>query len=509
MNISGLLPDYKSARFEDDVNLTTFLPQTYNDLTSFNTMNSTISEHDYNLTHIKTCEPLNSTPLVITAGLMSCGIIVGNVLVIYAIIGGYSHTFRPMFWFITHLCITDLSLGLMLLWNYCLAAIFEISNSLTSLSILNGVWVTSACSSVLGIFLLAFDRYMQVVHRRMHNLYFNQCNVGLAIFFALLIPMLMFNVAPIVFNWSCKERCNCREGEYIECLPISSCSQIIPPFTKSYILVVVLYLSFILPLPVIIYCLIFIKARKSTQAIRQKMRHRDRRLIRTLIVIMVVFIVTLSPSGIVMIVDYFSSTYSSKLTDYAIFTFLLGTCNSLANPILYIWRIPAIKRSLQQKLCCRTRRSTRTDSRTSRTAKKSAENLHSDPACLDTVDLNSALNHKKKNTFNFCTERFPSNISEASHNSTPLSKRSATKIAMRQLKLPSGKKPRNHAKTNSDLLHVKNLLPLTNNNVTEEPSCSSNLFVKKETEALCEDNRNNCSIILHSRHSVDDDLSDV
>ena len=47
----------------------------------------------------------------------------------------------------------------MLLWNFCLAGIFDIHQALTSFAILQGVWVTSATSSVLGISLLSVDRY--------------------------------------------------------------------------------------------------------------------------------------------------------------------------------------------------------------------------------------------------------------------------------------------------------------------------------------------------------------
>ena len=44
------------------------------------------------------------------------------------------------------------------MWNYCLAAIFNSSNSIIGLAVLQGIWVTSAFASIIGIFYLAVDR---------------------------------------------------------------------------------------------------------------------------------------------------------------------------------------------------------------------------------------------------------------------------------------------------------------------------------------------------------------
>nr|CAB3232336.1 cannabinoid receptor 1-like [Phallusia mammillata] len=262
------------------------------------------------------CEPLDYVPLIITAGLVSGGIIIGNALVIQSIVFGSARFFRPMYWFIIHLSVSDFCIGVMLLWNYCLAALFNIHNTLDTLSFVNGVWVTSACASVFGILLLAIDRYMQVVHRRQHRLYVNQYTVAVAITFAWVFPTSVFLIAPMVSDWSCKNNCECQVDQYIHCHPVVSCSQVIPPFTKSYILIVIIYIFLVMPLPILIYGLIFIRARRSHKlATRQRMRHRDIRLIRTLVVIMLIFVLSLLPCGIIMCIV---STNHTQKIDYCV-----------------------------------------------------------------------------------------------------------------------------------------------------------------------------------------------
>jgi len=50
-------------------------------------------------------------------------------------------------------------------------------------------------------------RYMQVVHRRAHRIYFTHTTVGTAILLAWVIPLTIFLVVPLVSDWSCRKTC--------------------------------------------------------------------------------------------------------------------------------------------------------------------------------------------------------------------------------------------------------------------------------------------------------------
>ena len=53
--------------------------------------------------------------------------------------------------------------------------------------------------------------------------------------------------------------CRCFEDKYMECMPFDECSLIIPPFKKSYILSCLVYIFLLVPWPITMYSLIFIK----------------------------------------------------------------------------------------------------------------------------------------------------------------------------------------------------------------------------------------------------------
>lgn len=52
---------------------------------------------------------------------------------------------------------------------------------------------------------------------------------------------------------------SCHEGRYMECRPFTECSLLIPPFAKSHILIGLIYLYAVMPWPILLYSLIFIK----------------------------------------------------------------------------------------------------------------------------------------------------------------------------------------------------------------------------------------------------------
>ncbi|XP_039252307.2 lysophosphatidic acid receptor 3-like [Styela clava] len=296
------------------------------------------------------CEPIESAPLAIVSGLVATATIVGNLLVILAILRGSSRFHRPMFWLIIHLSCADLIVGFMLLWNYCLASLMDIHNTITSLMFIFSLWVASESSSTLGFVLLAVDRYIQIFHKNFHRAYATRVTVGIAIFLAWAIPVSFFMIAPFAFDWSCKDTCICSEEKYMKCLPRSDCSQIIPPFKKTYTLTVGIFLFICIPLPVTIYTMIFIRFRRKTHVVKHTRKRHDMRLIRTLIVILAVFIVTLSPVAILIMVDYTTTRQNDTMISVAFYIFVLAFLNSLANPLLYMWRMSAIRRSIRQRV---------------------------------------------------------------------------------------------------------------------------------------------------------------
>lgn len=375
------------------------------------------------------CEPINSIPLALVSGLVGSAIIIGNVLVILAILKGSSRFHRPMYWLIIHLSCADLIVGIMLLWNYCLAALLDIHNTVTSLMLIFSIWVASECSSIFGFVLLAVDRYIQIFYKTFHRSYVTKVSVSFAIMLSWGLPTVIFVITPLLFGWSCNNSCRCHQSTYMECLPLSTCSQIIPPFNKDFILTVALMLFVSMPFPIVIYSMIFIQVRRKTHMIKHSHRRHDMRLIKTLVVILAVFIVTLGPVGVLMLIDYSSNTRSNSLVDLALYIFVIAFLNSLANPVLYMWRISAIRRSVRQKIlyCCFWRKGN-----DSQASKRDITSLPSEQRSPNPARSN---NHYEENVFLsnnnnaplsnvLCLRHIKKGRYTASRTSTPLSQRS-------------------------------------------------------------------------------------
>jgi hypothetical protein len=137
----------------------------------------------------------------------------------------------------------------------------------------------------------------------------------------------------------------------MDCVPVDRCSQIIPPFTKSLILFAGIYVLVFMCTTICVYSLLYTMTKWNTRNVNhRRMRQREIRLIKTLFIIITVFIVSISPSIVVVILDYCSTEKSEHLIQAFLYTATLAEVNSLANPILYVWRIPAIQKSVRRKL---------------------------------------------------------------------------------------------------------------------------------------------------------------
>lgn len=296
------------------------------------------------------CEPIYSVPLAILSGVVASATILANVLVILAILRGSKHFQRPIYWVIIHLSVADIIVGIMLLWNYCFSSLLDIHNTLRSLQVIFSIWISSEASSTLGFVLLAVDRYVQIFHKHFHRIYATRVTVGICIAFAWTFSIGLFTIAPSFNGWLCFN-CTCPEKHYMQCHTFETCSQIVPPFQKRYTLAIAVLLFVCLPIPVFIYCTIFFKVRKTSPRVRPNKRRPNMRLIKTLSVILIVFILTLSPVAVLLVVDYVHKDYNDDMISIALYIYVLAFLNSLANPLLYIWRMTAIRDSIRKMIC--------------------------------------------------------------------------------------------------------------------------------------------------------------
>ena len=145
-------------------------------------------------------------------------------------------------------------------------------------------------------------------------------------------------------------------------------------FSTSYVLIVVLQplsfetrrIFFVLYLSFLLFCLLIIVASYSSTAIKivcgTQLHHhgatsRERKLTKTLFIVIVVSLLLTLPS--IILATHDSPTLTMLISRRTMFrlhySFLfLGYANSLANPVLYIFRMPEFKRALFSFLHCRS-----------------------------------------------------------------------------------------------------------------------------------------------------------
>lgn len=203
-----------------------------------------------------------------------------NLIVVAAIRRGGHKLHKATFYCICNLAIADMLAGLLLLWIFGLQReVLEFRTALSEL-VQKSVWTLTVWTSLLSQVIIAIDRYSHVTRGSRNATYPGGCRkwgtkqrkrmVIFGILMTWIIPTVTF-VIPVMTIWNCRKSCSCHvtpenvEVIYMICEPVSSCSQINPPFAKSSMLFLSLVLLLLPFLPVILYSKIFIFVRNSSK----------------------------------------------------------------------------------------------------------------------------------------------------------------------------------------------------------------------------------------------------
>lgn len=108
------------------------------------------------------CLNNESWGFVVTA-LTSFFIITGNLLIITVLIRFPSRRFRALNWLICQLAVADTSVGVVVFWIGTLSTLVMQSVTLMDSLITYGLLASFTSTSVLGVFLVALDRYFYVI----------------------------------------------------------------------------------------------------------------------------------------------------------------------------------------------------------------------------------------------------------------------------------------------------------------------------------------------------------
>uniref|UniRef100_UPI00398F6F57 sphingosine 1-phosphate receptor 2 n=1 Tax=Pristiophorus japonicus TaxID=55135 RepID=UPI00398F6F57 len=261
-------------------------------------------------------------------------IILENLLVLVAICR-YKKFHSAMFYFIGNLALSDLLAGV----AYIVNIVFSGGRTMTLTPLQwyfrEGTMFVALSASVLSLLAIAIERHAAIVKVK---LYSSDKNSRMCLLIgSCWIASVLLGGLPVM-GWNCL------------CHP-SSCSTVLPLFSKKYILFCISIFSVILLSIVILYVRIYLIVRSShcETAAPQTLA-----LLKTVTIVLGVFIVCWAPTFIILLLDFAYDGSDCKILYEAQYFLGLATLNSAMNPIIYTLRSRDMRRAFVRVLCCCT-----------------------------------------------------------------------------------------------------------------------------------------------------------
>ncbi|XP_039261379.2 sphingosine 1-phosphate receptor 2-like isoform X3 [Styela clava] len=273
------------------------------------------------------------------AGIISIGIIIQNVLVLFALWRAWPKQNPTITYFIIHLACADLASGLQFLWFNCIDIFLRKTHEGMWVLILCGFWMVTIAASIGGLINFAHLR-IHALKNAMKNQKYSKKRAIICVLLSWLLPLAGLFVPPIA-GWNCIDYSGGNMGK--------DCSQVVFPFTKPYVLMLVSLLFFSIIWLSVLYVWIFMLVHKRLEAVKgmtaQTSTNKDteRQLFNTMMIILSIFFLCHCPVGVVLIFDYIIVEQNTALVDAFQIILTISFINALLNPILYYWRMPATR----------------------------------------------------------------------------------------------------------------------------------------------------------------------
>uniref|UniRef100_UPI00398F3783 sphingosine 1-phosphate receptor 3-like n=1 Tax=Pristiophorus japonicus TaxID=55135 RepID=UPI00398F3783 len=274
--------------------------------------------------------------------LLACVLIViENVMVLVAIWKNKKFHTR-MYYFIGNLALSDLLAGVAYVINTLMSGSWTLSLTPNQWFIREGSLFVALCASTFSLLAIAIERHMTMVKMRPYDSK-KQYRLFLLLGACWMISVLL-GVLPII-GWNCI-------GD------LKSCSTILPLYAKSYVAFCVTILTVILFSIVILYVRIYrlvntsgrkVKTRKNAKGSQSE---RAMALLRTVMIVLGVFIACWSPLFIFLMLDVACSPKQCEILYNVEWCIALAVLNSALNPVIYTLSSREMRGAFFRLLCC-------------------------------------------------------------------------------------------------------------------------------------------------------------
>lgn len=268
--------------------------------------------------------------------LIICSFIVLENLMVLIAIWKNNKFHNRMYFFIGNLALCDLLAGIVYKVNILMSGKRTLSLSYTIWFIREGSMFVALGASTLSLLAIAIERHLTMIKMRPYDAN-KKYRVFLLIGTCWLISVSL-GALPIL-GWNC-----------INNLP--DCSTILPLYSKKYVVFCISIFIAILVAIVILYARIYILVKSSSRNVTNHSNsERSMALLRTVVIVVGVFIACWSPLFILLLIDVACRVKECAILYKADWFIALAVLNSAMNPIIYTLASKEMRRAFFRLVC--------------------------------------------------------------------------------------------------------------------------------------------------------------
>uniref|UniRef100_H0WDH2 Sphingosine-1-phosphate receptor 3 n=1 Tax=Cavia porcellus TaxID=10141 RepID=H0WDH2_CAVPO len=265
--------------------------------------------------------------------LCSC-IVLENLMVLIAIWKNNKFHNR-MYFFIGNLALCDLLAGVLYKVNILMSGPKTFSLSLTVWFVREGSMFVALGASTCSLLAIAIERHLTMIKMRPYD-----ANKKHRVF--LLIGMcwlIAFSLGALpILGWNCLQN-------------LPDCSTILPLYSKKYIAFCISIFIAILVTIVILYARIYFLVKSSSRKVASHNSERSMALLRTVVIVVSVFIACWSPLFILFLIDVACGVRECAVLFQDRWFIMLAVLNSAMNPVIYTLASKEMRRAFFRLVC--------------------------------------------------------------------------------------------------------------------------------------------------------------
>lgn len=268
--------------------------------------------------------------------LVICSFIVLENLMVLIAIWKNKKLHNRMYFFISNLALCDLLAGLAYKVNILMSGKRTLSLSPTVWFLREGSMFVALGASTCSLLAIAIERHLTMIKMRPYNAN-KKYRVFLLIGMCWLIA-LSLGALPIL-GWNCLQN-------------LPDCSTILPLYSKKYIAFCISIFTAILVAIVILYARIYCLVKSSSRRVANPQHsERSMALLRTVVIVVSVFIACWAPLFILFLADVACKVKECAVLFKDKWFIVLAVLNSAMNPVIYTLASKEMRRAFFRLVC--------------------------------------------------------------------------------------------------------------------------------------------------------------